>query len=412
MQSSIQNLFAERIGGSSFGQDNNLYKFEKIKRSKLAAIKNNPHLPLIDLGIGEPDTPTDPQIVDLLYKEALNPNNHSYADNGCQEFKNAVAHFMLKTFNVPLDPLSQIIHSIGSKSALSLLPACFINPGDIVLMTTPGYPIFGTHAQYYGGEVYKLPLIKSNAYFPDLNTIPSPILKKTKILLLNYPNNPTGASATQQFYKDVISWAKNHNIIIIQDAAYAPLSWGTPPLSILQTPGAEDVAVELHSLSKSFNMTGWRLGWLCGNPLIIQAYAHLKSNSDSGQFLPIQKAAAFALTQPQIIHQNAQKYSRRMDLLLSILNPLGFQATKPTAGFFLYCPSPKSATKNGTVTKFHSAEDFSLWLIHNALISTVPWDDAGPHVRFSVTWASHNASNEIDVINELAKRLNEYNFEF
>lgn len=412
-QSYIQNLFADRIGGSNYGKNDTLYKFEKIKRAKLAAIEKNPGLPLIDLGVGEPDAPAELPIIDVLYQEALNPLNRGYADNGCQEFKDAIASFMLDTFGVSLDPVSQIIHSIGSKSALSLLSACFINPGDIVLMTTPGYPIFGTHARYYGGDVYNLSLIESNAYLPDLHSIPPHILKKAKVLVLNYPNNPTGAGATPEFYTNTVAWAKANNIIIIQDAAYASLTFeGAKPLSILQIPGAIDVAVELHSLSKSFNMTGWRLGWVCGNPLIVKAYADVKDNSDSGQFIPIQKAAAKALSQPSIIRKTAQKYGRRMDLLLGVLNKFGFKATKPNAGFFLYCKSPKSATKDAISTHFNTAEDFSHWLIHNTLISTVPWDDAGSHIRFSMTFQAEDINAENAVIQELDRRLAGYTFEF
>lgn len=412
-QSFIQNLFAERIGGSDYGKNDTLYKFEKIKRAKQVAIKNNPQVSLIDLGIGEPDSPAEPQIIDTLYQEALNPLNRGYADNGCQEFKDAATLFMLQTFGVNLDANTQIMHSIGSKAALSALPACFINSGDIVLMTTPGYPVFGTHARYYGGNVYNLPLIKTNGYLPDLGSIPSPILKKAKVLILNYPNNPTGASASSEFYSYAVAWAKANNIIIIQDAAYAALTFeGHPPLSILQTPGAMDVAIELHSISKSFNMTGWRLGWVCGNSLIIKAYADVKDNSDSGQFLPIQKAAAKALGQGDIIRKTAAKYSRRMDLLIEVLNKLGFNASKPSAGFFLYCKSPKSATKESITTAFNTAEEFSHWLIHNTLISSVPWDDSGPHIRFSLTFQAKDHNEEKTIMNEIAERLMGYRFEF
>lgn len=409
----IQNLFAQRIGGKDYGKSDVIYKFEKIKRAKLAALTANPHTSLIDLGIGEPDSSAEPQIIQTLYEEAINPHNRGYADNGCVEFKEAAARFMQQVFGVSLDPSTQIMHSIGAKAALSILPACFINPADVVLMTTPGYPVFGTHARYYGGEVYNLPLEESNNYLPDLTSIPKDILGRAKILVLNYPNNPTGASATLKFYEEIVAWAKAHSIIVIQDAAYSALTFADEkPLSILQVPGANDVAIELHSLSKSFNMTGWRMGWICGNPLIVKAYGDVKDNTDSGQFLAVQKAAAKALDNPDIVKKTASKYFRRMDLLVKALKNVGLDVTKPKAGFFLYCKSPKRATTASSKEEFKTAQDFTQWLIHAELISTVPWDDVSPSVRFSVTFEATTEAEENRVIHEIENRLKKYTFEF
>ncbi len=293
----IQDLFAERIGGKGYGKGTEIYKFEKIKRAKRAALAANPGAELIDMGVGEPDEMAFPECVEALAAAARDPENRGYADNGGDIFKQAAARWMKKVCGVDgINPETQVVHSIGSKAALSILPACFINPGDVVLMTTPGYPVFGTHSTYYGGEVHNLPLLEKNNFLPDLASIPADKLKRAKVLVLNYPNNPTGASATPEFFRSVVAFAKANNLIVIHDAAYAALVFDGKPLSFLATDGAMEVGVELHSMSKGFNMTGWRLGFVVGNPLIVKAYADVKDNTDSGQFLAVQQACAFALT--------------------------------------------------------------------------------------------------------------------
>jgi LL-diaminopimelate aminotransferase len=279
-------------------------------------------------------------------------------------------------------------------------------------MTTPGYPVFGTHAQYYGGEVLNLPLLEKNKFLPDLNSIPPEKLRRAKTLVLNYPNNPTGASATPEFFASVVDFAKKNNLIVIHDAAYAALVFEGKPLSFLATPGAVDVGLELHSMSKAFNMTGWRLGFVVGNPLLVRAYADVKDNTDSGQFLAIQEACAHALDHPEITAAIATKYSRRMDGLVKALNQTGLQARKPKGSFFLYVKSPRSAIgKDGKRVTFERAESFSHWLITEHLISTVPWDDAGPYVRFSVTFAAKDLADEQRVLNEINHRLSTAGFE-
>lgn len=408
----IQNLFAERIGGVNYGKSTAIYKFEKIKRAKAAAKKDKPDVELIDMGVGEPDEMAFPIVVETLQQEAAKPENRGYADNGGADFKQAVARYMQKVFAVELDPATEVLHSIGSKAALSILPACFINPGDVVLMTTPGYPVFGTHAKYYGGEVYNLELKEENQFLPDLESVPADLLAKAKVLVINYPNNPTGASATRGFFEKVVAFAKAHDLIVLQDAAYSALIFEGQPLSILQVPGGKDVAIELHSLSKGFNMTGWRIGWVCGNELLVKAYGDMKDNSDSGQFLAVQKAASAALDNPQITEEISQKYSRRMDLLVGALQSAGFQTKKPKGSFFLYTKAPASAEKDGVVTEFASGEDFSQFLIKELLISTVPWDDAGSFVRFSVTFAAKGEEKEREAIAEIKRRLGQYTFSF
>ncbi|AIQ64940.1 aspartate aminotransferase [Paenibacillus stellifer] len=407
----IQNSFADRIGGANYGKDTNIYKFEKIKRAKASAKKDFPDIELIDMGVGEPDEMADAGIVAKLAEEAAKEENRGYADNGIADFKEAAAKYLKEVFNVDgINPETEVLHSIGSKPALAMLPSAFINPGDITIMTIPGYPVLGTHTKYLGGQVYTVELKKENNFLPDLSSIPEEIAYKAKLIYLNYPNNPTGASATPEFFAEVVAWAKKYNVVVIHDAPYAALTYdGLKPLSFLSVPGAKDVGVELHSLSKSYNMTGWRIGFVAGNPLIVKAFGDVKDNNDSGQFIAIQKAAAYGLAHPEITEAIAAKYSRRHNLLVDALNSLGFKAEKPKGSFFLYVEAPKGV-KNGR--RFESGEDFSQYLIREKLISTVPWDDAGAFVRFSVTFIAKGEEEELRVISEIKRRLSDVEFEF
>lgn len=410
----IQNLFADRIGGAQYGKSTAIYKFEKIKRAKRAALLANPGAEIIDMGVGEPDEMAFPQVVAELHQEALKPENRGYADNGDSVLKQAAARYMERVYGVSgINPETQVMHSIGSKAALSILPAVLINPGEYVIMTTPGYPVFGTHAKYYNGCVHNLPLLEANNFLPDLGSIPSTILSKAKVLVLNYPNNPTGASATPEFFAEVVAFAKQHQLVVIHDAAYSSLVFDGKPLSFLATPGAMDVGIELHSTSKTFNMTGWRCGFVVGNPLLVKAYGDVKDNTDSGQFLAIQHASAFCFDHPEITQQIATKYSRRMDSLVALLMKAGFAVTKPKGSFFLYVKAPTAATNpDGSRILFKTAEDVSQWLITDKLISTVPWDDVGAYLRFSVTFVAKNAKDEDRVLAEIALRLGDVQFSF
>lgn len=407
----IQQIFADRIGGANYGKDTAIYKFEKIKRAKAAAKKDFPDVELIDMGVGEPDDMADPGIVVKLAEEAGKRENRGYADNGIAEFKEAAAKYLRDVFGVEgIDPATEVVHSIGSKPAIAMLPSCFINPGDITIMTVPGYPIIGTHTKYLGGEVYTVPLTEENHFLPDLSAIPEEVARKAKLLYLNYPNNPTGASATPEFFAKVVEWAKKYHVVVVHDAPYAALTYdGLKPLSFLSVPGAKDVGVELHSLSKSYNMTGWRIGFVAGNPLVVKAFSDVKDNNDSGQFIAIQKAAAFGLAHPEITEKIAAKYSCRHELLVNALNELGFKAKKPQGSFFLYVQAPKGV-EGGPA--FATAEDFSQFLIREKLISTVPWDDAGHYIRFSVTFIADGEDEERRVISEIKRRLGDLQFEF
>jgi len=413
-ESYIQNLFADRIGGKQYGKATAIYKFEKIKRAKRAALAANPRAEIIDMGVGEPDEMAFPEVVQKLHEEAKNPANRGYADNGDALLKESAARYMHRVCGVPgINPETEVLHSIGSKAALSILPAVLINPGDYVLMTTPGYPVVGTHSKYYGGLVHNLPLTAANNFLPDLDSIPSDILKKSKVLVINYPNNPTGASATPEFFAKVVKFAQQNNIVVIHDAAYAALVFEGKPLSFLATPGAKEVGIELHSTSKTFNMTGWRCGFVAGNELLVKAYGDVKDNTDSGQFLAIQHASAYCFDHPEITEKIAAKYSRRMGALVHVLNQAGFNARKPRGSFFLYVKAPTAAVKkDGSRIAFKTAEDVSQWLITEKLISTVPWDDAGSYLRFSVTFLASNEDDEKRVLAEISQRLSGVKFEF
>lgn len=404
MNNFFDDKIAERLGGSNFGKSTAIYKFELIKRAKAEAKKSHPGVTLIDMGVGEPDWPADNLVVRTLSEEAGKPENRWYADNGIPEFQEAAAMYLEKTYGLSgLVPSEQIIHGIGSKPALAMLPLCFLNPGDILLTTVPGYPVTATYTKYLGGEVYSLPLTESNSFLPDLSMIPSPVLKKARMLYLNYPNNPTGAVANIEFFESVVDFALKNNIILINDAAYGALTYdGQKPLSFLSVKGAMEVGLEVHSLSKAFNMTGWRIGFICGNSKAVKAYGTIKDNTDSGQFRAIQKAAIEALKHPEITENTVTKYSRRFDLLIDTLKDVGFDAKKPKGTFFCYVKAP-AGTENGRV--FNTASEFSEFLIKESLISTVPWDDAGKYIRFSVTFEADSVDEEKKVINEMKQRM-------
>lgn len=356
----FQTLFADRIGGADYGKGTEIYKFEKIKRAKRKALADHPERVLIDFGIGENDSMAPAVVRDAMAEEINKPENRGYADNGVAEFKQAVARFMQRNFGVELDANTQVNHAIGSKPSLAMLPACFINPGDITLMTVPGYPVAATHTRYYGGAVYNLPLLAENDFFPNLENIPGDIRQKAKLLVINYPNSPTGKTATEEFYKRVVDFAKSNDVVVVQDAAHSLLSFDRDPLSFLSIPGAMDVGVETHTLSKGFDMIGWRLGWVCGHELLVQAFADVKDNCDSGQFIAIQKAAVKALDDDSIHEAIRTKYRRRMEKLVAVLERCGFECELPGGSYFLYTKSPRGITGGPA---FETAEAASQYLI-------------------------------------------------
>jgi LL-diaminopimelate aminotransferase len=404
----FQALFADRIGGANYGKGTAIYKFEKIKRAKRKALAEHPERKLLDFGIGENDAMAPETVRRQMAEEINKPENRGYADNGPPAFKEAVARFMQREFRVSLDPANEINHCIGSKTALAILPACFINPGDITLMTVPGYPVAGTHSSYYGGVVYKLPLTAENDFLPDLDGISSEIRHKAKLLVLCYPNSPTGKTAPPEFYERAIAFAKANDIVIIQDAAHGILSYDRPHNSFLAIPGAKDVGVEVHSMSKAFDMIGWRIGWVCGHERIVRAFADVKDNCDSGQFLAIQKAAIAGLDDPVIPRRTREKYERRLEKLVATLQRCGFQCNMPGGTYFLYTPAPRAFANGGpggSRIDFENAEAVSQYLITDQSICTVPWDDAGAFLRFSATYEATDERAEDALMAETEARL-------
>lgn len=397
----FQALFADRIGGAGYGKDNEIYKFEKIKRAKRQALVDHPQRRLLDFGIGENDSMAAEAVRQVMHREIDRPENRGYADNGVLEFKQAVARFMQRRFDVSLDPTTQINHCIGSKPAYAMLPACFINPGDVTLMTVPGYPVAGTHTRYYGGEVYRLPLLESNGFLPDWDAVPEEIYRRAKLLVLNYPNSPTGRTAPPEFYQQVVQLAKEKRFVVVQDAAHVLLTFDGPPRSFLQTAGAIDVGVEVHSMSKGYDMIGWRMGWVCGHPRIVAAFADVKDNSDSGQFIATQKAAAAALDDDSIPAAINAKYRRRMNKLVQVLRDCGIDCQMPGGTYFLYVPAPRAAGDVPLAT----AEAATRYLIEQLGIVTVPWDDAGAFLRFSVTYEAADEAAEDDWMAQTRQRL-------
>lgn len=403
----FQTMFADRVGGAQYGKGTEIYKFEKIKRAKRKALADRPDRSLIDFGIGENDSAAPALVREKMAFEIHQPENRGYADNGILEFKQAVARFMQRQFGVALDPQTQVNHCIGSKTALAMLPAAFINPGDITLMTVPGYPVAGTHTRYYGGTVYRLPLLAQNQFLPDLAAIPKDILSRTKLLVLNYPNSPTGKVATREFYQQVVEFAQQHKIVVVQDAAHIMLTYREAPLSFLSVPGAMEVGVEVHSLSKGFDMIGWRLGWVCGHPLLVQALADVKDNSDSGQFMAIQKAGAAGLDNDDVPRGIREKYRRRLGKMVRMLNECGIPCEMPGGTYFLYVPTPKGVANGPT---FDSAEAASQYLITEHSMVTVPWDDAGAFLRLSATYEAATEADEDALMAEAARRLRPLKF--
>ncbi len=413
-ESYIQNQFAERIGGKMFGKDTAIYKFEKIKRAKKQALKDFPDRKLLDFGVGEPDKRPDDKLCKELYDCALKLKKHGYTDTGTDDFRKAIVKYMADYFGVRgLDFANNILPTIGSKEALANFPKCLINPGDVSLMTTPGYPVLGTNTKYLGGEVYNMPLLEENDFFPDLDAVPKDIVEKAKIMYLNYPNNPTGKCATVEFFEKAIKFAKENRIVIVQDAPYITLVYDREPLSILSIEGGMDCAIELHSFSKSCSMTGWRLGFAAGNDLLIKALTDVKDNTDSGSFEAIQKTGIYAMEHAEMNKEVNVIYERRLRLLVDTLNNMGLKAKMPEGTFYLFVNIPKGAkTAEGSV-EFASGEEFTKFMIEKFGIVTVPWDDNGQNfVRFSATFTAKDAEDEKEQMKEMEKRLEGVEFVF
>lgn len=398
-------LYAERIGGRTFGQGGQGYKFTKIKNARDAFIKNNPSTPVIDMGVGEPEERAPDIVIERLFEEAKRKENRIYSNNGSLPFKEAAARYLKRTLDLDFDPEQEIVHCIGSKSALALLPTAFVNPGDTIVTTVPGYPVLPTVSSWLNARVVTLKLLSENGFLPDLGELERIAqTQKPKLFLLNYPNNPTGACATADFFEQVVSLAHRYGFLIVQDAAYADFVHQGAVVSPLQVKGGREVTIEAYSLSKSFNMQGWRLGFVVSCPALLKAYAYVKDNTDSGQFLAVQKAGVEALDScSDFVRASREKYLRRLNRISTILTETGVPVQPSPATFYLYAPVP---------SKFHSftfrnGEDFSNYLISKLGVICVPWDDAGAYVRFSMTFELGTSGLETEeaVYEALQKRM-------
>ncbi len=356
------------------------YLFGEIAALKRKAIAEGRDL--VDLGIGDPDQPTPEPIIEALAKAAKNPETHRYDETnaGWTPFLEAVATWFRRRFDVPIDPATEAMLLIGSKEGLSHLAWAYIDPGDLSLVPDPAYTVYKVNTLMAGGETYSMPLLEERGFLPDLSAIPSEVAKRAKLLWLNYPNNPTGATAPLSFYSDAVQFCRENDILLVNDAAYSEVYFDDAhrPNSVLQVPGAKDVCIELHSLSKSFNMTGWRIGFAVGNAEAIGTLNKLKSNLDSKQFPAISLAAAHALLQGDN-QATLDLYKRRRDILCDGLNALGWKVKKPDATLYVWARVPEG----------HTAMSFSKKLLEEAGVLVIPGVGYGEYgegfVRMSLT---------------------------
>ena len=368
------------------------YLFVEIDKAKRQAISSGKDI--IDLGIGDPDEASPKEVIDSLHQAMQDSGNHHYPlDQGIPDFRNRIAQWYKERFGIALDPEKEILVLIGSKEGISHLPLGVINPGDVALVPDPCYPPYKGGTILAEGEVYLMPLLEENNFLPDLNKIGKDVLKKSKLLYINYPNNPTGATCDKGFFEDVVLFAKKHNIVVAHDAAYSEISFdGYRPESFLKVNGAKDVGVEFHSLSKTCNMTGWRIGFVCGNASVISAIAKVKSNIDSGAFNAIQKAGITALDIAEKHLERMNKiYQERRDVLVDGLNAIGWKTRKPKATFYVWTRVPKS---------FKSSIEFARLVLDKAGIVITPGIGLGEsgegYVRMALTVSKERTKEAVE----------------
>lgn len=370
------------------------YLFAEIDRMRREAVAKG--VDLIDLGVGDPDLPTPDGIVQRAQAAVADPGNHRYPSyEGMASFREAAASFMGKRFGVELDPGTEIISLIGSKEGIAHLPLAYIDPGDLALIPSPGYPVYSTATLFAGGQSYFMPLLKENRFLPNLEAVPQAVRNKAKLIFINYPNNPTAAVADVAFFAQAVNFAQRYGLILCHDAAYSEVYYDDEarPASLLAIPGAKEVAVEFHSLSKTYNMTGWRLSFVCGNRDVVAALGKIKTNIDSGVFQAIQEAGAYALTADQSpVERMRQVYRERRDILIAGLKKAGLEVDPPAATFYLWAAVPKGYT----------SATFTAHLLTTAGIVSTPGNGFGQagegYVRFSLTVAT-------DRVKEAAERI-------
>ncbi|RLA85205.1 MAG: LL-diaminopimelate aminotransferase [Deltaproteobacteria bacterium] len=321
------------------------YLFAELDRKKQALRQQGREL--IDLSIGDPDLPTPQGIIDKMSEEIRDPRNHRYPDyEGLLEFREAVASWYWRRFGVSLDPSTEVMALIGSKEGIAHLPLAFVDPGDYVFVPDPGYPVYRASTILSGGIPYTLPLREERGFLPDLRDVPSEVAARAKVLFLNYPNNPTGATATREFFREAVAFAREYDLIVCHDAAYSELYFESPPPSFLSVEGAKDVGVEFHSLSKTFRMTGWRIGFVVGNAAVLSGLGRVKTNVDSGVFNAIQRTSIWVLqgNMDGEVEGWRQELRRRRDVMVEGLRSLGFKVEPPKATFYLWLKVPEGYT--------------------------------------------------------------------
>ncbi|MDT8395366.1 MAG: LL-diaminopimelate aminotransferase [bacterium] len=317
------------------------YLFAELDRMKAEVAARG--IDIISLGVGDPDLPTPAHIIDRLKRAVDNPVHHQYPSyEGMLSFRQAVAGWYASRFNVTLDPATEVVSLIGSKEGIAHTPLAFVNPGDVVLCPDPGYPVYSIGTLFAGGEVHIMPLLEKNSFLPEFDAIPADVLERAKLMFLNYPNNPTSAVAGRDFYEMAIAFARQHNILICHDAAYTEVYYdGQAPMSFLELEGAAEVGIEFHSLSKTYNMTGWRIGWVCGNADAVTAIGRIKTNIDSGIFQAVQEAGIEALQADQgPVAELRKVYQSRRDLACEMLSEAGFSFQVPKASFYMWVKTP------------------------------------------------------------------------
>jgi LL-diaminopimelate aminotransferase len=357
------------------------YPFLELGRLKRKAIEQG--VDLIDFGIGDPDQPTPPHIVEALREAALDPRTHQYDETGrgLPEFRRAIASWYGERFGVTLDPDTEVLRLIGAKEGLAHLAWAVLNPGDIALVPDPAYPVYNISSMFAGAEVRRFSLAADSGYLPDLNALPPEVLDRARLLFLCYPNMPTGAVAPLDFFRSLVEFARGRNLLVCLDMAYSELYYdGRKPHSLLEVKGAKDIAIELHSFSKTYNMTGWRLGYAVGNAGAVSALEKMKANVDSGVWFAVQRAGIAALTGPQdCVDRTRAIYQRRRDLLVDGLNAAGWNVPKPQATCYVWAPVPGGCTSAGMAEA----------LLRDAGVLATPGSAYGRrgegYVRFSLT---------------------------
>lgn len=367
------------------------YLFAAIDDMKQRAMARG--VDIINLGVGDPDLPTPAPIIERLREAAADPAHHQYPSyDGMLSFRTAVATWYKKRFHVTVDPTSEVLTLIGSKEGIAHVPMAFIDPGDVVLVPSPGYPVYPVAAGFAGGTVYEMPLVKQHGFLPDLDAVPQDVLKRAKLMYVNSPNNPTSVIADVTFFQRVVDCAKEHHVIVCHDAAYSEIFYdGQRPPSFLEADGAMDVGIEFHSLSKTFNMTGWRLGFAVGRQEVIAGLGKVKSNVDSGVFQAIQEAGITALESDDLLTDGLRTiYQDRRDVLVTGLRSLGLTFAPPSAAFYVWVEVPEGFTSTS----------FTAHLLEHAGIVTTPGNGFGApgegYVRMTITTPQARLAEAVD----------------